>query len=242
MLNIVKFAIGVKPPQNMFRVSSLSGSITDEVLLTRGKNHISDDYYDEVLRKPEPSFTRLRNTKTGNSLHIDMEQIIFMKDLCNSEKNFDINKAISEFTVIWNAVNKIIGLKSIRRIGIFGAHQIDLKKENPSQKLLEKLTTFSPGKYPARFKLRFEERKMAKDSAIPDFKKDDFINIISDFYDGEIDEENPKENCFNANLDVQRYYSPLFEGHVQDEILKLKKLFYENKEKFENKLKEKGIL
>jgi hypothetical protein len=46
----------------------------------------------------------------------------------------------------------------------------------------------------------------------------------------------------NINLDVQRYYSPYFNGHVFDEVLVLNKTFQEEKERLESDLKKRGLI
>lgn len=242
MKEINKFVIGIKPSQKMFRISSIAGLIADEVLATRGKKQITDEYYKEVSRNTEQGYLRLRNKELGNILQIDLENIIFIKDYYSLDTHFNANKVFEEFKIIWKAINDILKLKAIRRIGISAEHQIEINDNNATKKLIKSLTSIPSPDHPAKFLLRFEERAITKEGAMPDFKKDDFINIIYDYYDSENDSENPKENHINANIDVQRYYSPLFEGNVADEVVKVKHIFDQKKNKFEISLKQKGLM
>lgn len=80
----------------------------------------------------------------------------------------------------------------------------------PSKDLLEELTKLEPIGYPAKFQLQFEHRHpITNATGVPDFRTDDFWNIIESYYDGEIDAYHSATRQINLMLDVQRYYNPL---------------------------------
>ena len=90
--------------------------------------------------------------------------------------------------------------------------------------------------------LKYEDRRLTKEGAIPDIKKSNFINVIRDYYDSELDVDHPEENCINSNIDVQQYYSPLFNGGVYEEVIKLRRIFEEEWKRLGEELKSKGLV
>lgn len=241
MMRIKKFTLGIRPSQKMFRVSSLHGSLVDSVLGLRGTKPIGDEYYSEISRSAEPMTIQLRSEEQGNTLTVDLDNIVFSKDLYNSEKRFDIDEVLDEFRAVWKQVNEVLHVKDIRRIGVVIEHQLAVK-ENPSAALLKKLTSITAGEHAAKFMLHFEERYRTSKGGIPDFKKDDFINVIRDYYDSERDADHPTDGHINANLDVQRYYSPLLTGNVFDEIVLFRQQLSKEQARFEQDLKQRGLL
>lgn len=243
MMRINKFLIGIRSASKMFRMTSLSGLIIDAILSERGSNkQIDDEYYTQIARNNETANYQLYNEKLGNVLKIDLDNVIFIKDYYNSSKTFNFNKALDEFRQIWTILNDILKLKDIRRIGIVAEHQIDIGEANVSKQLIKSLTTFNKTSHPAKFLLRFENRYPTKEGIAPDIKKSDFVNVIHDFYDSELDTENPKKGALNANIDIQRYYSPLLKANVVEEVKKLNKTFIKETKSLESFIKEKGLI
>ena len=202
---------------------------------------IDEKYYTQIARNNETGSYKLFNEELGNVLKLDLDNVIFIKDYYNSTKTFNFNKVLTEFKQIWTIVNDILKLKDIRRIGIVAEHQIDIDKANVNKRLIESLTTFNETNHPAKFLLRFENRCPTKEGIAPDIKKSDFVNVIQDIYDSEFDTENPKKGSFNANIDIQRYYSPLLKANVVEEVKKLNKTFIKETKKLESFLREKGL-
>ena len=161
-MRIMKFTVGIRPSQKMFRVSSLHGSLVDSVLSLRGSNPIDDEYYTEISRGAEQAFIQLRNEDRGNTLRIDLDNFTFVKDFYASEKQFDIDDALKEFRLIWKQVNEVLHVRDIRRIGIVAEHRIPVEKNNPSAVLLKALTSVPVSAHPAKFILRFEERRVCQ--------------------------------------------------------------------------------
>lgn len=239
-MRIKKLTLGIRPSQKMFRLSSVQGTLVDSVLTLRGTKPIDDEYYTEVSRGIEPATIQLRNDELGNTLTIELDNVVFTKDLYDSDKQFDLDEVLKEFRTIWKQVNDVLHVKDIRRIGIVVEHQ--LAKENPSSVLIKQLTSLTPGGHVAKFLLHFEERFRTGKGGIPDPKTDDFINVICDYYDSERDIDHPKEGHINVNLDVQRYYSPLFNGNVFDEITVFRQQLSKEQSRFEQDLKKRGLL
>lgn len=242
MIRIKKFIVGIRSSQKMFRVSSLHGSLVDSVLSLRGNKPIDDEYYTEISRGIEQGTIQLRNEDLGNTLRIDLESIVFIKDFYASEKQIDIDDILQEFRSIWKHVNEVLHVRGIRRIGIAAEHQFAVEKDSPSTHLVRKLTSISPHAHPAKFILQFEERRFNTKNGPLDLKKDDFINVICNYYDSEVDSEHPRQDHINANLDVQRYYAPLFNGNVFDEVAILHQLFSKEKHGFEADLRKRGLV
>ena len=242
MIRISKFAIGIQPSQKMFRVSSLRGSLVDTVLSLRGTKPFDDEYYTEVSRNVEQGTVQLRNEELGNVLRIDQDRVVFTKDYYLSEKAHDINDAIQEFRTIWKHLNEELRARNIRQIGIAAEHQIPAKDAKASEALLGALTSITTVGHPAKFILKIEDRRFPTKGGIPDLKKDDFINVGRQFYDSDHDADHAKAGHINANIDVQRYYSPLFNGNVFDEVTVLQKLFLEEKNRLEDDLKKRGLV
>lgn len=242
MIRISKFVVGIRPSQKMFRVSSLYGSLVDTILSLRGTKLFEDEYYTEVSRNVEQGTVQLRNEELGNILRIDQDNVVFTKDYYLNEKKHDINDALQEFRTIWKHLNDELHARNIRRIGIVAEHQIVAKDTKASETLLKALTTITTAGHPAKFILKIEDRRLPTKGGIPDIKKDDFINVIREFYDSDLDVDHAKTGSINVNIDVQRYYSPLFNGNVFDEVTVLQKLFMEEKARLEDDLKKRGLV
>ena len=240
---IKKLVIGVRPAQKMFRVSSLGGVLVDNVLSLRGTKYIDNEYFLNVAQDLEKATIQLSNEEAGNLLQITHSDIIFTKDWYgqdNTTKN--IESALDEYHTIWKKVNEVLLVKGIRRIGIVGEQQVECNDKVPSSALLGALTKSSASNHPTKFILRYEDRKNLSHKGVPDFRSDSFINVIREYYDSSQDAQHKSDNHFNANIDVQRFYSPLLEGGVYDEVAKLYKQFKEERKLFENDLKVRGLL
>lgn len=239
MAIVRKLSIGVMPFAKMFRIAGLGGAAADAVLTLRSK-HLPDDYYTEVGVNTERTAFRLNDQDQSNVLQLTPENIVFTKDYYESDKQFDFSKILDEFRAVWGALNGILGIQDIRRIGIVAEYRLSCGTQHPSAWLREKLTTLKSPLFTDKFRLRYEERELASDGKVPDPKRGDFINYIYDYYDSSIDGQHPEEGYVNASLDVQRYYAPLLTGNVGDEVLKLHKRFDAAERRFDEHLKVLG--
>lgn len=240
MMSIKKIAIGIRPSSRMFRIPSVIGLIIDTILSERGGKKLPDEYYSEISSNHEKASYRLRNETLGNTLIIDMEHILFVKNYYTIKKHSDIKDVFSEFSCIWQTVNEYLKVKDIRRLGIVSEHQFIV--DNTNKKLLDSLTCFQDVKHPAKFRLNFENRHQTAEGLAPDIERSDFLNVIYDIYDGELDVEHPQKGTVNANLDVQRYFSPLIKSNIPEEVAKLHKIFLKEQAKFESFLKDRELL
>jgi len=241
MQKIQKLTIGIRPATKIFRLPSLVGLIIDSILDERGSHTLEKEYFTNVHTNYEQSFFVMRNAELGNYLNMGENNISLTKDVYETDKIFNLKKFIQEFSVIWDIVNGYLKLHDIRRIGMVAEHRFLIEKTNPNKVLIEAITSFESPKFPAKFLFRYEERRPTIESIAPDIKKDDFINIIYDYYDSERDADHPAPGALNCNLDVQRYYSPLVSSNVLDETKKLEKIFLNEKKVFDAFLIERGI-
>lgn len=242
MIRIEKFVIGIRTSTRMFRVPSIIGIIIDSILSERGGKKLEDDYFLEIASNSEKNNYRLRNEELGNTLVISTDDIMFSKTYYKKPHNFDFKKIISDFTHIWQIINDNLKINDIRRIGIVAEHQVDISGNNPSNKLIESLTTFEKPKHPAKFNLKFEDRYPTAEGLAPDIHKSDFINVIYELYDAELDTEYPKKSSVNANIDVQKYYSPLLRKNIPEEVVKVYKIFEKEKAVFLSLIKKRGLI
>lgn len=237
--------IGVKTSQQMFRLSSLSGGLVDEILELRGKgkNSYRFNNYNEVQVTQDNNTIILRNYETDDKLHIDKENIIFMVSNYNNDDEIDIDSAFSEFEYLWKLVNRTLKVQNIRRIGVVLQNKQNLENENASKFLMNKLNVNNVPAHPAKFNLRYENRRMTKEGIAKDFYRGDFFNTIYNYYDSSNEDESNTQNSINVNIDVQRYFSPQLNGQeLLSEINKLKKHFFDEKTSLYSSLKNMGFI
>lgn len=222
MAIIKRFSIGIQPLVRMFRVASLSGVLADSVLAARDSGRLGDDLYYESVGVSLP--LTMRNDKLGHVLAVSADNVVVTWDYFKSGKSFDFNKVLTEFRAVWSAVNAVLKMRDLRRVGIVTEHRFVPESGHPSKELmstLTKLDRWDPEGYKDRFRLRWESRAIAQDGTIPNREKADFINQIAEIYDSAVDTDNPQDGAFNVNLDIQRYYAPAVNNDVVDEVLKL---------------------
>lgn len=244
MVQFKKIIIGIRPAQKMFRVSSLYGSIVDEVLSSRTDKRLGADYFTGVSKLVDQPGVRLTNESLGNTLQIDSENVVFIKDYYTSEKAVDLDALLDEFVFLWEVVDKTLQVRDVRRIGIASEHQIQVADGHASAALVGNFTNIPAPVHAAKFQLQMEDRRMTTNKVgLPDFKKDDFINVIHHYYDSSLDVEHPSSGGINITLDVQRYFYPLLKSKISDEVLALfKKDFLKEKNKLDSDLKKRDLI
>lgn len=240
-MQATKFVIGIRPANKMFRITSRGGEIIDAILALRGvtKGFPEDEYYSSIATNYEQGAFKLANEELGNSLRFDLNNIMFIKDFFDEDKPINVEQCINEFEVLWKVLDEILKVRGIRRIGIVMEHHIPAS--HASKTLLESITALKGSAHPAKFLMQFEDRHPTREGVAPDIKKSDFINVIHSYYDGELDTDRPTENVINANLDVQRYYSPLLDTGVVSEVKRVYDSFKIERKKFEASLRERGV-
>lgn len=224
MAIVRKFTIGVQPFVKSFRMNGLGGVATDAVLRLRGKN-LPDDFFSDVGLNAERTAYRLSSEDQTNSLQLTADSVAFTKDYYETKTSFDFKKVLEEFRILWGAVDGVLRLVDIRRIGMVAEYRYSIDNKNSSVWLRSKLTTIPTKSATDKFTMRFEEREFAKDGGSPDPKKADFLNCVYTIYDSISDANHPVSGFVDVDVDAQRYFTPLLNGNVPDEVLKLHKHF-----------------
>lgn len=243
MVRVSKLVLGIRPSQKMFRVGSLGGVVIDAILAARSDKALGDEYFTSVGKAPDQSSYRLTNDDQGNLLQIDEANVVFTKDIYSDEQHIDLDKTLAEWRFLWKHINGVLLVRDIRRIGIAAEHQFKPPTGTASGQLFERLAAMQRPQHPGKFLLQFEDRRPTTNKVgIPDATKDAFINVIQHYYDSELDTEHANSGFINANLDVQKYFSPLFNGNIFDEIAGLLKLFQKEKAALDADIKKRGLI
>lgn len=230
----LKLSIGIRPSRAMFRFSTLSGTLIDELLTSAERSKTYKKLFQHVEQDGGKSHFRLLGD--GYSFFVGVNDVQYSVDNYESKKILDVDIEIERFISLFNVVNSALKIRDIRRIGMVCEYRLPSNTDLPSRELIEKFTKFSPTGFPAKFNLQFEQRyPITSTTGVPDFRTDDFWNVIESFYDGEADAEHSAAKQINMMLDVQRYYKPLLEEKVDGAIRavaeKYKKQFVNFKEK-----------
>ena len=151
-----------------------------------------------------------------------------------------VTAVLEEFRILWGSVDGALKLVDIRRIGMVAEYRYSVDNKNSSVWLRSKLTTVPTKAATDKFTMRFEEREFAKDGGIPDPKKADFLNCIYTIYDSFSDANHPLAGFVDVDVDAQRYFTPLLNGNVPDEVLKLHKHFESAQKKIDEYLMSLG--
>ncbi|MBI5439463.1 MAG: hypothetical protein HY936_11070 [Nitrosomonadales bacterium] len=99
MAKICKATVGILFGERMFRLSSLSGALTDDLLALRGKSIASDSF--ETIGRDAHNFNlRLYNEDSGSYLNITLESITYTRDFYDSAAHFDFDTFLDDFQAI----------------------------------------------------------------------------------------------------------------------------------------------
>lgn len=236
----LKLSIGIRPSRAMFRFSTLSGTLIDELLASSERSKTHKRMFQHVEQDSAKSHFRL--VGDGYSLFAGVHDVQYSVDNYESKKILDIDIEIERFIALFTVVNSTLKIRDIRRIGMVCEYRLPSNTELPSKELIEKFTRFTPDGFPAKFNLQFEQRfPITSVTGVPDFRTDDFWNVIESFYDGEADAEHSASKQINMMLDVQRYYRPLLEDKVDGAIRAVAEKFGKHFPKLNEKAKILGI-
>lgn len=241
MATVRKFSIGVQPFTKMFRMLGVAGSVCDAVLRLRSKA-LADDFYKEVGWSNDRTVCRLSNGTLGNLLTLTEESVVFTKDCHENDKTFSFDKTLAEFKTVYAALNAILNIQDIRRVGLVAEYRLTVDAKSPSSWLREKLSTSPSTLVTDKFFMKYEEREFAADGRAPDPKKADFINYIYHFYDSVLDADHSKPGFVDVNLDVQHYFAPVLNSSVPDEVQKLHRHFEAAQKRLLERLKALGAI
>ena len=223
MKDVRKATIGIAFADRIFRISSVAGSLIDELLKLRGKE-LPAEYFSTVARDPYDNSITIYGQAEGAYFNVSQDSIAYTYDLYESKKILNYATFVKEFESIWKTTHSVLQLPAIRRIGFVTEQRVYAGKMSNNM-LLERFTGFKPSGFPARVSLSFDERFNTGHGGLPDPTKDDFDNFIRTYDDSALDVQHPVSDAINGNLDVQRYYSPAFVGQPVQEIAALKERY-----------------
>lgn len=239
MAVVRKLTIGVQPLFKMFRMNGQAGAVADALLRTRSKNS-GAEHFSEIGFNEERTACRVSTEGQTTVIHVSEENIAFVKDYYDGNTSYDFRKVSHEFKAIWTLLSSVLDIRDIRRLGMVAEFRMEVPGNHPSVWLRENLTTSKSPLYTDKFQLSFSEREFATDGGIPDVKKSDFLNYNYKFYDGALDTDHPSRDHVDADLDVQRYFTPVLNGNVGDELIKLNRHFEVAQKKLSEFLKVLG--
>lgn len=220
MPKILKATLGVAFLKPMFRLSTLSGQLADDLLKLRGHAIPAGDF-DSIARDQQNTTLSLYNANSSVLFNISQADATYTFDLYDSDGIFSFEKLFVQFQAIWNTADATLKFPAIRRIGFVTEQRLSTGVKS-NDLLMDRLTTIKPNGFPARFHLTYDERLNSGHGGLPDPTKDDFINVIRTYYDSALDGQHSEPDAINANLDVQRYYTPPLTGSPFEEIKRLK--------------------
>ena len=237
----LKMSIGIRPARAMFRFSTLGGALIDEILAYTEKSKHSRKIFKHVEQDGDKSHFRLVGDSC--SLFVGTHDVQYSVDHYEAKSTLEINTEVDRFISLFLAINSSLKMRDIRRIGMVCEYRTPSKTALPSKDLLEELTKLEPIGYPAKFQLQFEHRHpITNATGVPDFRTDDFWNIIESYYDGEIDAYHSATRQINLMLDVQRYYNPLLEDKFDSAIRSLAEKYNKQFGIFAEKAKSLGVV
>lgn len=213
MLRIDKLSVGIRFAKRRFALNSNWGAVTDAL----GEEQKIELITTGVPGALEGYFVRLADR--GITVKISADNVVMVQNSYNGTKGVDAEAFLKQFESTWTTINRAVKVQNFRRVGIVAEHRVSNSPE-PSRLLAEKLITQAVEGFQAGFRLHTEQRIPITGSSRPNIKSDAFVNVITDLYDSESDEE-PAPDAYNANLDIQRYFDPPLQGGVADEAKRL---------------------
>jgi hypothetical protein len=239
---IKKFVVGIRPASKMFRVVSGWGEIADHILGARGSKTLPEDYYTHIRQAEGAQVTTFVGEQNGNELRLTPDNVVFIKNQYSNTGGVNMDRALREFAEIYRLLDKILPIRDVRRIGLVAEMRFWPKSKDPSRELFDKITSFRSGGIKAKFNLSIERRYPSNSVIQFDSEKDDFVNIIWNIYDSQLDRDKSDVEAFNVNCDVQKYYTPSFNGDLVKEVNALRKKYQTEVEETLQMLKGVGLL
>ncbi|QKO22410.1 hypothetical protein [Rhodoferax sp. BAB1] len=236
----LKFTVGLRPAKSMFRFSTWAGSLVDDLLASAERSKTTKGLFKTVEQAADKSHFRLIGEK--HTLFAGVKDVQFSVDYYDSDSTLDIDAEIDRFISLFSVVNAALKIRDVRRIGIVCEYRFPSKTDQPSRELIEKITHFKTDGFPAKFQLQFEQRHpITATTGIPDFRTEDFWNVLETYYDGEVDTDHSAKHEINLMLDVQRYYAPLLEEKIDAAIRAVSEKYKKQLAIFREKAKTVGL-
>jgi len=243
-MKLYRSTIGIQFNRKMFRLPSVGGLVVDQILSgIEAESALGAGFFTQVsypnTGEGEYSISLIDDKKT-NTLSILPNQFVFKKADTSDGAVVTIEKAISEFKVLWKLANQVIKFPETRRIGMVGEFVREEKsKDKGALELLSSLTKLDSPENSKKFHFTYESRELNKNGKIADSDTDDFINTIYTFYLGGTD-ETPLPSSIFMNIDVQKYYNPA-KTDATKELNSMKSLFSEKENEFKESMKKLGL-
>jgi hypothetical protein len=238
-----RIIIAIQLNTKMFRLSSLSGQLIDDMLNLRNtEKDISDDYFTKVSTSPNLDDMQVSLTNEDNSheLIFQSSQVILRTTALNDGTLVSTERAYKEFELFWKKADKLMHFPAVRRIGFVAEFRAEEKTKNSSSNdLMKALLKSDKNNHSGRFHLQYEDHSLKDNGEIPNASIDDYWNTIYTYYASERD-ETPEKDKINANIDIQKYYAPAKSGALA-ELRKVKERFTKEKTKFKKSLLDMGF-
>lgn len=239
-----RVVIGIQFNRKIFRVSSFGGQLIDEMLDLRDTDKgLDSEYFTRVStsNNVEDTYVSLTNDNKTHELIISSSSMTLRVYETKDNTNVNTDRVIKEFELFWKRADKVLSFPAIRRIGIVAEYRLNASSEHSaSNDLVNALLKKPSNKHSGRFHLSYENHDLNKDGTPPKTTLDDYWNTIFSFYSSDRD-ESPEDGKINANIDVQKYYSPAKKSGVLAELRKVKERFVKEKLKFKTSLNDMGL-
>lgn len=235
-----KLTIGARFTRKIFKLSSVSGRIIDDLLESRDRGKIKAKL-EHFRGSGTGDFVQLQDESGRVTINVDSEAVTVALDVVKTGGHVDFDEVRFIFQETWRITQLQLNNPFPRRIGIAGEFWLDPIK-NPSGILASHFLKDPPTGTLAKYVTQFERR--FPDAGGPfDPTKSVFLNVIQGFYDAELDVVHAKSDAIVASLDVQRYFDIEAKINTSDELTKLNNNFNKEKELLDKtltKLKQDG--
>lgn len=230
-MRLYRIVIGVQLNRKMFRISSLSGQAAD-ALIAANLRKDGSPVFSLISQSNDGGLSLSDGENKGRELVITKDQFVVKRSAENETSSVSFDDVLSFFEPQWKVANEILSFNEIRRIGIVAEFRFEPKVSAGRDMVSSLLKLPSKGEC-GHFKLQFDEQnKISQDSRPIDQKKDDYENIIRNFYLSEMD-ETPVDGLITATVDYQRYFNPAKRDGIK-EVKALKSRFVEVKSEFKD--------
>lgn len=231
-LHVKRFSVSVVPQLKMLRVNSDWGRVADQVMVKRGIEPISDDYYTSLVNVHSLEGNTgvvLLNATQENLLQVTATDITFWRSAYTQDGHLSLDRSFDEFLPIWAVVDELLHVRDVRQIRICAAIQLSLNTD--ANAYLFNIIKHACPVNPRAFRFHYESRKWINadehKNEVPRVETDAFYNECFTYYAGPADmpiilgnallassqlqanDPNKIDNTVNFEYEVQRFYAPL---------------------------------
>lgn len=215
MFSIKKLTASIRPARKIFSVRSEWGRIFDLAISLEGSKHFRDIKFSNFSEvSPEDRFT-LSSPNSEIVFGLSSADISLTTHTYSSKAHLKIEDFQAQFESLWEIANKILHIQNIHFIGIVAEHRSSANEgggKRVAQKIPDVPITGSDTK--AAFHI---EEIFPLDSHNSATTSNRLVTVL-DVYDSRMDTDHKEKDAVNINLDVQRIYTPSFNGDVKAEF------------------------